>query len=129
MRTSKARRKELTHAIKLTWSSLDSHLQYAIKSSLRDRRVGEDEHFHAIAIREYAEVILICARELEALAPKIKKFPRAILSNTRDNTLPVGPSLNQTGLPCPVSLLGPKTVKKPSKSKSTQSLIDNPLWP
>jgi len=49
--TKKKRAKLIEKAIRLTWSSLESHLRYThVKSS-------EGDKFHRKCIREYAELI------------------------------------------------------------------------
>lgn len=58
----------MCRAIRIAYSSLSSHMSYAIECRQRDRdgTVG-DELFNARTIREYAEIILICSWELEYL--------------------------------------------------------------
>lgn len=60
------RRKNLCRAISLTYGSLETHLLHAVKAP-KSEWAG-DEKFNATSVREYAEVILICAIELEMLA-------------------------------------------------------------
>ncbi len=63
----KARRRYLRRVIELTWGSLESHLDRAVKVKRRASQEIGDANFHAVCIREYAEVIYITALELEAL--------------------------------------------------------------
>jgi hypothetical protein len=63
MNELKQRSKAMCRSIRISWSSLKSHLQYAI-----DPVEPEEDHvFHANAIVEYAQAILICAKELRHL--------------------------------------------------------------
>lgn len=59
--TSKQRAKKIERAIRLTWDSLESHLDYCYSNSLSEDKVSEegDYQFHKAAARDYAEVILI----------------------------------------------------------------------
>ena len=66
--TPEIRRKNLCRAITLTFDSLETHLDHAIKAPKSD--YAGDEKFNATTIREYAEVILVCAVELEILAKR-----------------------------------------------------------
>ena len=56
--TAHDRRKKLCRAMRLAWGSLISHMP--------DPEIKHD----ATAMREYAEIIYICASELEAQAEK-----------------------------------------------------------
>lgn len=60
----KQRAKAMCRSIRLAWSSLRSHLQYAVVPNPAPDS-DEDELHHAKAICEYAEQILICAKELK----------------------------------------------------------------
>lgn len=52
--------KGIEKAIRLIWSSLESHLEYTyIKPTKIDLDRGETNKFHKDCIREYAEVIKI----------------------------------------------------------------------
>lgn len=69
------RRKNLTRAIELAWTSLFSHLDGSI-SRPRNKKVLEhagDEYFNATCVQEYAEIILICATELRMLTKDTTK--------------------------------------------------------
>ncbi len=62
------RRKRLCRSIRLVWSSLKTHMDHAIKAPKDDPHGAcGTEQFNATAIREYAEVILTLASELEQL--------------------------------------------------------------
>jgi hypothetical protein len=69
--TPEARRKNLCRAISLSFDSLETHLLHAIKAPKSE--YAGDEKFNATTIREYAEVILICAVELEILARRASR--------------------------------------------------------
>ncbi len=71
--TKKVRRINLCHAIELAYGSLQSHYAYAIESPKKKTEILGDDAFAAGAIREYAEIILVCASELEQLAKEQKK--------------------------------------------------------
>lgn len=58
------RRKALLRAIKLAWSSLDSHLGSAVKC----RQDDANEEWHARCCREYSEMITTSCVELHELA-------------------------------------------------------------
>lgn len=68
------RKANLCRAIKLAYGSLKTHYLYSIKSPPKKHieEVG-DEAFSAKAIREYAEIILINACELEQVAKEEKR--------------------------------------------------------
>jgi hypothetical protein len=70
------RRKNLCRAIQLTYDSLKTHIPHAIKSE-RAQLAG-DTYFNAKTVREYAEIILICAVELEFISKKTrsKRIPK-----------------------------------------------------
>jgi hypothetical protein len=61
------RRSNLCRAIELAYSSLQSHFSYSIEPPRKHKDVLGDDHFAANAIKEYAEIILICASELEEI--------------------------------------------------------------
>ena len=77
------RRRNLCRAIELSYGALRSHLLSAIKAPRGDY-VG-DEKFNAVTIREYAEIILICAAELEFLARKPKRKPAEAMRKALDS--------------------------------------------
>lgn len=67
--SNQERRTDLVRAIEIAWSSLETHLESSIKSP-RKKKVREhagNEKFNAACVREYAEIISICAVELEHL--------------------------------------------------------------
>lgn len=52
--------KQIERAIRLIWSSLESHLTYTYEKPTRvDLSRGETQKFHKDCIREYAETIKI----------------------------------------------------------------------
>lgn len=53
--------KKYREAIRLTWSSLDSHINYAHKGKLGK---GESRKFHKKCTIEYAKVILALCRKM-----------------------------------------------------------------
>ena len=67
---NKTRRINLCHAIELAYTSLQSHFAYSIERPKKNVKILGDDHFAANAIREYAEIILICASELEAITKR-----------------------------------------------------------
>jgi hypothetical protein len=70
------RRKNLCRAIHLSYASLETHIPDAITSGRS--AIAGDAYFNARTIREYAEIILICAVELEFISkkPKPKRTPK-----------------------------------------------------
>lgn len=71
--TKKTRRINLCHAIELAYTSLQSHFAYSIERPKKNVEILGDDHFAARAIREYAEIILVCASELEEITKKRKR--------------------------------------------------------
>lgn len=71
MNEHKKRAKSMCRAIRTSWRSLQTHLQYAVEPDQRES--DADEVFHANAIVEYANSILICAKELRHLNLERKK--------------------------------------------------------
>ncbi len=69
-RSLTGRRRNLCRAMDLAYGSAKSHFIYVIK---KGAWYEGDLHFNAKTIREYAEIILICAVELECLARKAKR--------------------------------------------------------
>lgn len=74
-RTKKSERQlrseNMVRAIRLTWASLESHLDHAIKSA---KKYGDDdEAFHAMCACEYSELADLCCKELAYLNPAKKK--------------------------------------------------------
>jgi len=67
----KKRARAMCRAIRTSWRSLQTHLQYAIDAQPENR--DDDELFHANAIVQYADSILICAKELRHLNVERKK--------------------------------------------------------
>ena len=69
--TKLERAKKLAEALELTADSLTSHLEYTHKKGGCDRRKCKkefgDRKFHRKCVREYAEVLLALAQELERL--------------------------------------------------------------
>ena len=51
----KKRAKGIEKAIRLTWESLESHLEWTYKKI--PKRCGETHDFHKQAVRDYAKVI------------------------------------------------------------------------
>lgn len=123
--TQEERRKNLARGIYLIWTSLKTHLEYAVKTMPEMLEEGEDERFHAEAIREYAEVILICAIELEVIAPKRASLKKPTLSDSEKNTSQVGlkvPFPGATGQPSLPSQPGLRIEGPQLSSGSTQLL-------
>jgi hypothetical protein len=56
----------MCRAIRLAYSSLETHMSHAVQAPRSSDYAGT-ELFNARTIREYAEIILICAWELEYL--------------------------------------------------------------
>lgn len=73
MNEHKKRVKSMCRAIRIAWTSLKSHLQYAVTADPSDNNTDADELFHAQAICEYAQQIQICAVELRHLNLERKK--------------------------------------------------------
>lgn len=59
MTKEERRARDIAKAIRLTWSSLKSHLPYAYEGEMVR---GEDHLFHQRAIADYAKVILILSK-------------------------------------------------------------------
>lgn len=56
---SELRAKEIDKAIRLVWSSLESHLYYTHSGDMiRD----EDHEFHQKCVQEYSEILLILSK-------------------------------------------------------------------
>ena len=49
-------------AIRLAWSSLDSHLEGSIKIDKKERKYVGGEQFHKKCVQEYAEIIQILSK-------------------------------------------------------------------
>lgn len=61
----KPTRDEIVRAIRLTWDSLDSHLDYAVKSvKMCPQCGGNDTRYHAKCVREYSLVLEVLSRML-----------------------------------------------------------------
>lgn len=71
MNEHRKRAKAMCRTIRISWSSLKSHLQWSIDADPGD--TNADECFHSKAIYEYAQQIYICARELKHLNLERKK--------------------------------------------------------
>jgi hypothetical protein len=63
----------MCRAINIAFSSLRSHMQYAVYSPKSTQNTKGGEYWNAKTIREYAEIILICSWELEYLNLKRRK--------------------------------------------------------
>jgi hypothetical protein len=77
----KLRKANLCHAIELSYTSLRTHFLHAIEPPKKYNPIVGTAHHSAKAMREYAEIILICAVELEYLTnitnkPKKPKKPK-----------------------------------------------------
>lgn len=58
--TGQDRAKKIDRAIRLVWSSLESHLEGAHRNlKLLEKKNGESNKFHKQCVKEYAEVIKI----------------------------------------------------------------------
>lgn len=58
--TSQDRAKKIDRAIRLAWSSLESHLEGAHRNlKLLEKKNGESNKFHKQCVKEYAEIIKI----------------------------------------------------------------------
>lgn len=61
----KQSRKDLVKAIRLTWGSLDTHLDSTYKNdSKTEKKLCGGKHFHAKTCEEYAFTILVMVRSL-----------------------------------------------------------------
>lgn len=58
--TKKQKNKEIVQALRNTWSSLDSHLDYIEVPYKR----GEPKNFHKKTIKEYAQIIKTLSDQL-----------------------------------------------------------------
>lgn len=58
--------KEVVKSIRLVWSSLDSHLDYAVEpvKPKKLREIHGGKRFHKQCIREYADILLTLAKLL-----------------------------------------------------------------
>lgn len=68
MKRSSAKVGDVVKAIRLTWSSLDSHLDYThtpIKTRSKEMKaIHGGRRFHKQCVREYAEVLLVLSKLL-----------------------------------------------------------------
>jgi len=71
--TKKRRKANLCRAMKLAYGSLKTHYGYSVTPPKKNADELGDGQFAAEAIREYAEIILICACELEQITKEEKK--------------------------------------------------------
>lgn len=62
MMKSSDRAKLCAKAIRLAWSSLESHLDASIKIDKKEKMYVGDEKFHKKCVQEYAEIIQILAK-------------------------------------------------------------------
>lgn len=78
------RAKAMCRTIRIAWSSLKSHLQYAVHADPSDCGNNADEVFHAQAIVEYSQQIAICAKELKHInVERAKIVEKKTLSESR----------------------------------------------
>jgi len=59
---SQERAKLCVKAIRLAWSSLDSHLDSSIKINKKESRYVGNERFHKKCVQEYADIIQILSK-------------------------------------------------------------------
>lgn len=57
-------RREITKAIRLSWESLETHLEAAVHIKKVEADFCGGRKFHAKAVRQYARIILCLSRKL-----------------------------------------------------------------